>query len=97
MVLLGSLALPAIAHYRPSRPAAVEAPEDVMPKRPILTLVIPTVHVHPGTDELSWDMAFLLWGVLLIGLGWLLVQRGHRRSRSSEGSALASGRRPTEG
>ena len=67
MVLLGALALPAVANSCPSFPAAVEARADVMS------------------------------GVLLVGLDWLLVQRAHRQSHSSERSALASGRRPTEG
>jgi uncharacterized membrane protein len=32
-------------------------------------------HVHGGPDQLWWDMAFLLLGAVLVGLGWLL-QRG---------------------
>jgi uncharacterized membrane protein len=32
-------------------------------------------HVHGGPYQLWWDLAFLLLGAVLVGLGWL-VQRG---------------------
>jgi uncharacterized membrane protein len=32
-------------------------------------------HVHGGPAQLWWDMAFLLLGAVLVGVGWLL-QRG---------------------
>jgi uncharacterized membrane protein len=31
-------------------------------------------HVHPGSQELGWDLAFLASGVALIGLGLALIQ-----------------------
>lgn len=41
-------------------------------------------HVHPGTYELVWDMAFLLSGVLLLLVGFVLTRRAWRRPRSSQ-------------
>lgn len=32
-------------------------------------------HVHGGPDQLWWDIAFLLLGAVLVGVGWVL-QRG---------------------
>ncbi len=43
-------------------------------------------HVHPGRDELAWDLGFLAFGALLVVVGYLLVRprRGvaprHRRT-----------------
>jgi uncharacterized membrane protein len=34
-------------------------------------------HVHPGTNQLAWDIGFLIFGALLIAGGWWLIQRGH--------------------
>jgi len=44
-------------------------------------------HVHPGDGQLAWDVAFLVFGALLIAGGWGLIQagrsddapRGHRQ------------------
>jgi uncharacterized membrane protein len=33
-------------------------------------------HVRPGPDQLAWDMAFLVFGLILVGLGWLLARSG---------------------
>jgi len=33
-------------------------------------------HVHPGVNQLIWDIAFLVFGTLLIAGGWLLIQAG---------------------
>jgi uncharacterized membrane protein len=35
-------------------------------------------HVHPGTDQLGWDLGFLAIGALLIGIGWGLVKGAAR-------------------
>lgn len=43
-------------------------------------------HVHPGTNELAWDLGFLASGLLFIALGLLLV----RASRRTYGRADAS-------
>jgi uncharacterized membrane protein len=35
-------------------------------------------HVHPGANELSWDLGFVIFGALLIGAGWALIRLGSR-------------------
>jgi uncharacterized membrane protein len=35
-------------------------------------------HVHPGADELSWDLAFIGSGLALCLVGWLLLRRSLR-------------------
>ncbi|MRG96237.1 DUF2243 domain-containing protein [Polyangium spumosum] len=45
-------------------------------------------HVKPGPNELAWDIGFLVSGLVLGGLGWLLIRMGRRalstsRTRSS--------------
>ena len=35
-------------------------------------------HVHPGTNELAWDVGFLLSGVVLLVAGYLTVRRDRR-------------------
>jgi uncharacterized membrane protein len=37
-------------------------------------------HVHEGSNELAWDLAFLVSGVALIAGGWLLARRDARLS-----------------
>jgi uncharacterized membrane protein len=36
-------------------------------------------HVHPGADELAWDLGFLAFGAALLAAGWLLVRSDHHR------------------
>lgn len=36
-------------------------------------------HVHPGANQLAWDLGFLASGVLLAALGWSLIRKGIRR------------------
>lgn len=43
-------------------------------------------HVHPGTNQLAWDVGFLGFGALLVGVGWGLIAAGRRRE-SREGSS----------
>jgi uncharacterized membrane protein len=31
-------------------------------------------HVKPGSNELFWDLGFIAVGILLVGVGWLLLQ-----------------------
>jgi uncharacterized membrane protein len=38
--------------------------------------IIGVHHVHPGADQTAWDIGFLVFGALLIGIGWSLVRRG---------------------
>ena len=33
-------------------------------------------HVHPGADQVAWDVGFLALGLLLIGLGVLSIRAG---------------------
>ena len=47
-------------------------------------------HVHPGSNELAWDVGFVLFGVLLAGAGWFAISStagrpSARRSRRSDG------------
>lgn len=39
-------------------------------------LILGIHHVHPGVDELIWDVAFLLTGVLLVAGGAALIRLG---------------------
>ena len=43
--------------------------------------IIGVHHVHPGSDELAWDLGFLASGVVLVALGALLIRAGRRRYR----------------
>lgn len=36
-------------------------------------------HVKPGTNELIWDIGFLVLGGLLVIVGWLLIRRGKQQ------------------
>jgi uncharacterized membrane protein len=44
-------------------------------------------HVHPGQNELAWDMAFLLFGVAQIATGTALI-----RAAKSQLGAMPAGR-----
>jgi uncharacterized membrane protein len=33
-------------------------------------------HVHPGTNQLAWDIGFLIFGALLIVAGWAAIRSG---------------------
>ena len=33
-------------------------------------------HVHPGEEQLAWDLTYLALGLGLIGIGWLLTRAG---------------------
>ncbi|MUL35691.1 DUF2243 domain-containing protein [Gloeocapsopsis dulcis] len=37
-------------------------------------------HVKPGSNELIWDVGFLVVGVMLAIVGWLLIRADKRRS-----------------
>jgi uncharacterized membrane protein len=39
-------------------------------------------HVHPGEGELTWDLAFLGFGLLLLGVGFALVRASARAAES---------------
>lgn len=38
-------------------------------------------HVHPGENQLAWDIGFLLFGALLIVVGLTLVRAGRKETR----------------
>jgi uncharacterized membrane protein len=35
-------------------------------------------HVHPGENQLGWDLAFLVFGALSMALGWTLIRMGRQ-------------------
>jgi uncharacterized membrane protein len=35
-------------------------------------------HVHPGANQLAWDIGFLVFGALLAAGGWGLIRAGRR-------------------
>jgi uncharacterized membrane protein len=37
-------------------------------------------HVHPGVNQLAWDLGFLMLGALLVGVGWALIRAGRKAS-----------------
>jgi uncharacterized membrane protein len=39
-------------------------------------------HVHPGAGQLAWDVGFLLFGALLVVVGWVLIRAGSKHPRS---------------
>jgi uncharacterized membrane protein len=39
-------------------------------------------HVHPGSNELGWDIGFLLFGAALIAAGSALIRSGRRATPS---------------
>ena len=45
-------------------------------------------HVHPGRNELAWDLAFLASGLLLIAFGSALIRLGRRDEMPSAGQVL---------
>jgi uncharacterized membrane protein len=40
-------------------------------------------HVVEGPNHLPWDLAFLLSGVVLVGIGWAVMQQDRRPTRPS--------------
>jgi uncharacterized membrane protein len=45
-------------------------------------------HVHPGADQLAWDLGFLAIGLTQIGIGWRLIRVG-RADTAPRGSESA--------
>jgi uncharacterized membrane protein len=48
-------------------------------------------HVHPGADELAWDIGFLVFGAVLVAAGWQLISSGRREQSSVESLSWRSG------
>lgn len=42
-------------------------------------------HVHPGDEQLSWDVAFLVLGAALIAGGWTAITRHAPHQRREDG------------
>ena len=42
-------------------------------------------HVHPGENQLAWDVGFLLLGALQIAGGWASIRAGMKRSAAPRG------------
>lgn len=38
-------------------------------------------HVHPGADQLAWDIGFLALGLVQLGAGWAAIRAGRGDSR----------------
>jgi uncharacterized membrane protein len=49
-------------------------------------------HVHPGQGQLGWDVSFLVFGLIAIGVGWLGVRSGRFDASPRGRPALAGGR-----
>jgi uncharacterized membrane protein len=45
-------------------------------------------HVHPGVDQIVWDVGFLLFGAALVGIGYVFIASG-RRDETPRGAARA--------
>ncbi|MBD2498270.1 DUF2243 domain-containing protein [Nostoc sp. FACHB-280] len=35
-------------------------------------------HVKPGTNQLAWDLGFLVFGALLVLVGWIMLQKSNK-------------------
>jgi uncharacterized membrane protein len=46
-------------------------------------------HVHPGADQLAWDLGFLAFGVIEIVGGWLAIRAG-RADATARGNFVAA-------
>lgn len=44
-------------------------------------------HVHPGENQLAWDIGFLLFGISQVIIGWMLIRAG-RDDASPRGKAV---------
>jgi uncharacterized membrane protein len=52
-------------------------------------------HVHPGAGQLAWDVGFLVFGAVLVGVGWGLVRAGRKDTRP-RGVAVRHGPQATQ-
>jgi uncharacterized membrane protein len=51
-------------------------------------------HVHPGENELAWDVAFIALGLLMIAGGWLSIRAGRADATRHGAFATAECARP---
>ncbi len=49
-------------------------------------------HVHPGAHQLAWDLGFLAFGLVLLGVGGSLVRAGREDTRPRGGEVRAAPR-----
>ncbi|BBD59929.1 hypothetical protein NIES2109_27210 [Nostoc sp. HK-01] len=35
-------------------------------------------HVKPGTNQLAWDLGFIVFGALLVFVGWIMLQKSKK-------------------
>jgi uncharacterized membrane protein len=47
-------------------------------------------HVHPGENELAWDLGFIASGVLMAVLGWRAIKAGRADSTARGAQSAAS-------
>jgi len=53
-------------------------------------------HVHPGSNELAWDLGYLASGLVLLALGWVLIRAGRTHTTPRGGvRGVATGHAPS--
>ena len=52
-------------------------------------------HVHPGSDQLAWDLGFLAFGATLIVGGVALIRRGRRVTQAARFPVITARAEPT--
>lgn len=45
-------------------------------------------HVHPGENQLAWDIGFLVLGISQVIIGWMLIRSGRDDDASRRGNAV---------
>jgi uncharacterized membrane protein len=50
-------------------------------------------HVHPGQNQLAWDLGFICLGLGQIAVGWFLIRAGRHHPARAELRTLSSVRR----
>lgn len=49
-------------------------------------------HVHPGENQLAWDLGFLVSGALLMAGGWVLIRSGRGPATRAAGRSVGERR-----
>jgi uncharacterized membrane protein len=47
-------------------------------------------HVHPGRDQLAWDLGFLAFGAALMIAGWMVMRAGREERTARGGTPVLS-------
>jgi uncharacterized membrane protein len=50
-------------------------------------------HVHPGHNQLAWDLGFLAFGLIEIVAGWLAIRAGRTDTTGPGGVRVIAARR----